>query len=282
MSAIDIEKSDEHVAWERRLGDMGLVVGRWQKRTQQPQPPLAEDSPLAIDDAVPGLPLASLVWYQITVAVEHLDFFIDAARATSTAYPTAYLTVLRTGLLAASQAVWILGPDDRGVRLERAFRTIADDLRGQLAMVRDSYAPDADAQATKDRLITNFLKQQKDYQQVADVLGVKIRVKDAKLNNTELIAWAAERIFEGKGDAPITGAISTYWRMGSAAAHAQRSHALMRAGRSELVRHDDGSATALLRGDLENDIGPAASAVFIVLTEAIRRFDQLRASPSLV
>ena len=57
-------------------------------------------------DSVAGLSVENPVWYSMCISSEHLDFAIDAMRATSTMYPTAYMTVARTAFVAAVNAVW--------------------------------------------------------------------------------------------------------------------------------------------------------------------------------
>jgi hypothetical protein len=49
----------------------------------------------------------------LVVAGEHLRLALDAIKAKQL-YPSSHFTVMRGALVGAAQAVWILGPEDRG------------------------------------------------------------------------------------------------------------------------------------------------------------------------
>jgi hypothetical protein len=96
---------EEHAAWERRLGRIADAASQWQQTMSREPPTVEPGSDLAGDDAeFAGLSVSNLVGYSLAAATEHLDFTLSVMKQTSTLYPTAYLTVLRTSLLAASHA----------------------------------------------------------------------------------------------------------------------------------------------------------------------------------
>ncbi len=74
----------------------------------------------------------------------------------------------------------------------------------------------------------------------------------------------------------LIGATQAIWRSGSAAAHAQYHFGVMRLDRNEVVREESGSSTVRLRGDLDNDVGPAIAAATMTLSEAFRLYDLRR------
>lgn len=78
-------------------------------------------SPLAADDRTwPSLSLSQLAHQGIVCAWDHFDlarFTIEGQRG----FPTAIYSVLRGGLLASSQALWALGPEDAATRRDRGL-----------------------------------------------------------------------------------------------------------------------------------------------------------------
>ncbi|GAA4160917.1 hypothetical protein GCM10022286_17720 [Gryllotalpicola daejeonensis] len=93
---------------------------------------------------------------------------------------------------------------------------------------------------------------------------------NAALNNTDVVNFAARHIHD---DPAATSGVEPLWRMGSAAAHGQRSFALMRMDRNVVTTGADGKRTVELRGDIVHDIGPAAAAAALAVNEAFRLFD---------
>lgn len=98
-----------------------------------------------------------------------------------------------------------------------------------------------------------------------------------RFNQTKAIDWVAEHM-HGVDDDLLIGATQSVWRSGSAAAHAQYHFGIMRFDRNEIVRDVVGSSVVRLRGDLDNDVGPALAAAAMTLSEAFRLYD-LRSVP---
>jgi len=255
---------------------MAAVATQWQARTIE-VPPVDEGSPLAGDNQV-GVHVSSVAWYALAVATEHLDFCLTAIRETQTLYPTAYLTVLRTGLLSASNAVWILSPSRRRTRQERTLRIQADDLRSQIAMVRSATALTAAQTEIQSADLAHLQQRQEHLQESANHLGITEQVARMKLNNTMVITTVADQLHAGD-DPVVASGVQLLWRTGSAVAHAQRSHAIRRLARDHNRRNVDGTTTARLRGDLVHDVGPAAAAVALTLSEGFRLYDERRQNP---
>ncbi|HRP99120.1 MAG TPA: hypothetical protein PK781_01520 [Terrimesophilobacter sp.] len=257
--------------WQRRLGRMAFAIEAWRKRAEAPQAPESGSSLAA--DALDGLNVESLSWYSMCVSSEHLEFAIDAMRATSTLYPTAYMTVARTAFVAAVNAVWVLAPPSRQMRRERALRLRADDLRAQLTSFRDMVLPDGKPDQARAQLLARLRQRQVQLQAVASKLDVPEDVGKMRFNQTEAIDWVAQHMHD---EQILVGATQSIWRSGSAAAHAQYHFALMRLDRNEAASNGDGSSLMKLRGDLENDVGPALAAGTLTLSEAFRLYDLRR------
>ena len=252
---------------------MSTKVEAWRERAKHPEPPEAGSSLAA--DAIEGLSIESSIWYSMSISSEHLDFAIDAMRATSTMYPTAYMTVARTALMGAVNAVWLLAPSTRDERQRRALRFRADDLRTQVVGLRDMRVMSGAPTTARDGLVAQLQERQASLQRVADAMGVQEDVTRMRFTQTDAINWVASYLHGPNSDLLI-GATQSMWRSGSAAAHAQLQFGLMRADRTETIRDGAGGGIVRLRGDLDTDVGPALAAATLTLSEAFRLYDLRR------
>lgn len=268
-------QTQTHADTERRLNRIAEAAHDWDEQCRaglrvQPRSELAHD-----DAKYPELRVSDLVSWAMTVAAEHLTFTMTAMAKTETIYASAYLTTLRTALLAASHAVYVLTPDDRSDRHRNALRLQADDDRSQLAMVRNLYTESPDTEASRQELVDQLVERQLKLQALAAQLGMQIEVKKFVLNNSDLIRdTAASMHAENMVRAGVTNA----WRTGSVAAHAGRSFAVLRATRANVKEEVNGASFVELTGDLELDIVPAASAAALALSRAFELWG-LRSKP---
>lgn len=263
----------ENNEWLRRLDRISELVDAWRKRAENPVSPEPGSSLAA--DSVAGLSVENPVWYSMCVSSEHLDFAIDAMRATSTMYPTAYMTVARTAFVAAVNAVWVLAPPTRQERRERALRLRADDLRVQITSFRDMQIPKGKPEEARTALLDQLRERQDGLQKVATALGVQEDVAKMRFHQTGAIDWVAQHM-HGVDEDLLIGATQAIWRSGSAAAHAQYHFGIMRLDRNEVLREDSGGSIVRLRGDLHKDVGPAIAAATMTLSEAFRLYDLRR------
>lgn len=260
----------EDSEWLRRLDRISDVVDVWRKRAENPTSPEPGSSLAA--DSIDGLSVDNPVWYSMCISSEHLDFAIDAMRATRTMYPTAYMTVARTAFMAAVNAVWVLAPPTRQERRERALRLRADDLRVQVTSFRDMQIPEGKTEKARTGLLEQLRDRQTDLQRVATAIGVQEDVAKIRFHQTGAIDWVAQHM-HGVDDDLLIGATQAIWRSGSAAAHAQYHFGVMRLDRNEVVHEESGGSIVRLRGDLDNDVGPAIAAATMTLNEAFRLYD---------
>lgn len=275
---MDLTKSEDYVAWERRLGRIADAATQWQQMFQGEPPHVESGSDLAADDAdFTGLSVSNLVGYSLVAATEHLEFTTSVMRQTSTLYPTAYMTVLRTSLLSASHAAWILVPDARADRQLRALQFLADDVRAQLVMVREAYTPTEAAESAKERMIAQLVERQAQLQPIADALKPGLQVARCQINNTSIIEAVAEAAHD---EDLVKGGVNQIWRSGSAAAHGSRGFATLRLKQDTIVVGNSGDKYSRLSGDLVNDIGPSAAAATMALSFALGMFDQRRLAES--
>lgn len=267
------DRDNAHQEAERRLSQIATLAKMWQERTKQSPPAVKEGSALAGDDRLTVARPSSLAWYLIAVATEHLDFATSAMAATSTLYPTAYLTVLRTALLASTQAVRMLGPAKRIDRQAHAMRLTLEDLSNQLASTNEMTLSDSHLHGLQIEQANRLKQEITDLEPHARALGITDNdLRKVKANATEAIAWVAKFMHEQE---ILVNGTRLLWRTGSAVAHGARSHAISRLNQSDLIDGTHGTKYAKLHGDME-DITSAASASVLVLARAFELYDERR------
>lgn len=198
----------QHAALDQMLGT-APNLDRWRLRAQRSEQP-ETGSDLGMDDQIfPHMEVSQIARMSLVLAGEHLRLALVAIEAQQL-YPSSHFTVLRGALVGASQAVWILGPEDRHQRCERALTVIAE-MYDQLEKYYNSLArtqlDDAD-RTSLDGQRTWLRERQK---------GVSAkRTGKANLNLTDVIGAAADHVFE---DPASRDAIRLMWREMSADAH---------------------------------------------------------------
>jgi len=183
-------------------------LDRWRLRAQEVEEP-ESGSDLALDDKIfPHMAISQLARMSLIFSGEHLRLALDALQANQL-YPSSHFTVLRGGLAGASQAVWILSPDDSAERRERGLTVLAE-MYAQMGKYYDSLA--GLSQDEKERL-----DEQKKWLNVRKAGVTAARTGSAGLNLTDVIRASAEATFAGAGQHE---AVRRLWREMSADAHA--------------------------------------------------------------
>lgn len=172
-------------------------------------------SDLAIDDADwPYMPVSQVAWVGLAGAADHLDAVRDLL-AGGKLFSFAQLTLCRSALVGAAQAVWVLAPDDRTLRLKRARLVAAYvythrlkyfyELRKLESEVNDGI----EFHVSKDevRLAQLQAKRTADGQSKKDIL-----------RTGEMIEQAVTEAF---GRDTLTTNANLSWQSGSGAAHGQ-------------------------------------------------------------
>jgi hypothetical protein len=156
----------------------------------------------------PTMPVSQLAHVGLAVAADHLDAIrchVDARHS----FALADLTICRSALVGASQAVWILAPDERSERLTRARMLAADALKYHSQYMEAFKAtrpddPNAPLVATHIAMRSAELKAK--------------RLKAGALvphQNTRMIREAASVVFTPE----VSAEASLEWQSGSGAAH---------------------------------------------------------------
>jgi hypothetical protein len=266
-------RTGSDIEWDARLSRIAGAAKEWQARMSGAPAPIESGSPLAGDDAqFTALSVSQIASYSIAVAVEHLDFCMSMMVATGTTYPSAYLTVLRTALLTASHAAWVLHPTQRAQRQANALRVEAYDMRSQLSMLSDAFTVSPAGIVAKKKAIDALQTRQRGLQAVADALSITEDVTKMQLNNTLTIEQVAKY---AHGDDLAAGGVNTIWRSASSAAHGGRQFAVMRIT-EDAIHGVPGARFARLTGNIPLDIGPAAAAAALALSKAFELLDLRR------
>ncbi len=184
-------------------------LDRWRLRARRLEEP-ERGSELALDDEVfPRMPISQLARMSLIAAGEHLRLALDGVKARQL-YPSSHFTVLRGALVGASQAVWILTPEDRPARRERGLMILSE----MYVQMDKYYRFLGDTQLeTEDRV---RLADQQSWlnERQGDVASV--RSTNAVLNLTDVIGLAADHVFL---EASKRDATRRVWREMSADAH---------------------------------------------------------------
>lgn len=101
--------------------DSFSTLDAWRKRAQSAPEEPDGHSVLAVDDeAWSWMPLSSVAWGKLVGAVDHLQAARVLVEAESF-HPLATYTLTRSALIASSEALWLLGPDDADLRRARGL-----------------------------------------------------------------------------------------------------------------------------------------------------------------
>lgn len=241
----------------------------WHARGQKMPPEQPErGSLLAADDAI-------FYWHNISETArfslltsgEHLRLAKTAIEAHQV-YPSAHFTVMRTALVCAAQAVWILAPPDAHDRQERGLTLIGEiyDQLGkhdaeQLTLPLNA----ADQKDLRDHI--GWCKMRQDQVKAA-------RRTKAQFNQTATIAWALDHRFP---DSRRRGAGRLLWRQMSSDAHGLGWGVYQR-GSTLKGNRRTGLGVGMSGGGLEFIAEPFV-AIHQVLKEGWSLFDRLCEAP---
>jgi len=129
--------NDGHDSYFRHLLEYEPDLARWRRRVQALETPppgseLHEDDKVFMHHSISNAARLSLA-----SAGEHLRLAWTAIKA-GELYPSAHFTTLRSALVAASQAVDVLGPDERGIRRRRGLTVIRESYENRQKFYKDS------------------------------------------------------------------------------------------------------------------------------------------------
>lgn len=189
------------------------TLSQWFQRLGSPYIP-ETDSVLGADDLDwPFMPVSQVAWVGLAGAADHLDA-IRQQIIGRRLYSFAQLTLCRSALVGASQAVWVLAPDEQVLRLRRARMVASYVYEHRLKYLYElrKLHPDDDAiefQIAKDEQ----RQEQLEVKRTADG-----QTKKRKLLTGMMIDEAVSAAFS-RND--LTSNANLSWQSGSGAAHGQ-------------------------------------------------------------
>jgi len=223
---------------------------RWHKAVLPALPVPEPGSSLAADSAIPYLNVAGYVTPLIGHAVEHICFMggsivpksnDDPTTKVVRVWPSAQHTVIRSAIMSASLALWMLASPSRAERQSHCLRYVWEDVRQQIASVK-SIKPyiDSGSLAIDPAKYDEGLAQLKEQQQkLKDIAAEHDWPEPYSFQQTEVVQYAFDTI--GFSDFP---AILSMWREPSAAAHGLASHSFLH---SEKIADLDDGVNSLYR-----------------------------------
>lgn len=260
--------------WLRRLNDKFAWVQAWTDRIQQPAPLTpGPGSSLAGDDKrYMHMPASVIAYGAITAAVEHLDLVATAFQSHGKLYPTAYGSPLRTALVAAAHAVWVLGPTLQRDRVAHAIQIVLDDYNQSRKFVNETEPTDANEHAAKERSLKHLAERLDVAGQVADQVGVSTKnIEKFTLNTTNVVKEAGK--LAHADDELIQAGFRMLWREGSGIAHAVPASRMSLVNFDEAVRIPGKYAYAKAANTVER-LGMQFAAPVLLTNEAWRLYDQ--------
>lgn len=257
----------------RRLENAVWLVRSWEPLLgQAPQP--APGSPLAADDATfPALPTSATAWYAITSALDHLSFGADTltAEGVTVRRPHAFHTLMRSALMAASQALWVLSGDST-TRTTRSLLVVSDEAKHQTGFLK-TLADDQNIMAVaSDEYRERIREDLSVLAQRRQAIRAELckRGVQSKFETTRVIKDVAREI--GPGDPWFQRGLLEQWMRGSAAAHARGWVLHYR----EVEESADGEVQQYTTS--ESELAELYTAPTGVLSDALSRWWELTAS----
>ncbi|WP_422748013.1 hypothetical protein ACN27E_07905 [Mycobacterium sp. WMMD1722] len=186
------------------------TIAEWQVRLSQPFQPPASSQLAADDEDWPGFPASQVVWSGLAAASDHLNAIRRHVEA-RTLFPSAHLTLCRTALVGASQAVWVLAPSDSATRLARTRTILTESYKRHLQWLQEAQQL-ADTPHMGTDTVTAVIAQRKAELKTKRDADVQV----ATLDNTQMVREAATECFK-RADLAKEAVLA--WRSTSGAAH---------------------------------------------------------------
>lgn len=222
----------------------------WGARVRTPYVPLP-GSELATDDLDwPAFPASQVAASGIGAARDHLQAVrVHLEVRPAQLFPFAQATLVRTAMLSAAQAVWVLAPDARSDRVARA-RTLAQHTYEQhLLFLRDLQALTAAPHTGNDSVAAHVALRLAELRARRAADGQKSKFEaTATIEQAALATW-------GRPELALEAKVE--WRHGSGAAHGLSWALLGQAGTTQAGAPDaDGVAAFEAAGSIEGLSNP--------------------------
>ncbi|MGX1809706.1 hypothetical protein ACWIGI_28630 [Nocardia sp. NPDC055321] len=249
------------VEHERLIRKTFSQLDRW-RAAKAPFEPGSGSQLRGDDEDWPPHPLSQLAHQGLLVAQEHLQAIrahLDPENGPGQLFPLAHLTLCRTALVGAAQAVWLLAPDQRQERLRRHHLLITDvqaNHRVYLEDLRDYVGVCGDENLNLALAHLNT--------RIGEMEAKRAALNETgRFRNTSMIRDATREAFADRDDRDqLVKAAVLSWRSGSGVAHGFFWPLYGRAGTIRIAGGDDNSglATAIFGGSAEELAEPYLAA----------------------
>jgi hypothetical protein len=197
--------------YETKVRNTFPHLDQWGQRFRTPFVP-EPGSELAEDDTDwQWTPVSQVAFLGMGAARDHLQAVRVHVEADEF-FPFAQQTLLRAAILAAAQAVWVLAPDDRKERLQRARTFALENLKQHLAFLRDLQALSPTPHAATDAVERHAAQRRAELADLRAAAGQG----SLPLNATDVIQQA---VLATWGSREMATEARVEWRRGSGAAH---------------------------------------------------------------
>lgn len=262
---VDLSESDQAALAAIRATYEEL--DRWRARGRSIEEP-ERGSDLHRDAQIwPWHPPFEVARQSLIAGTQHLNLARTAVEARDL-YPTAHYTVLRGALVGAAQAVWLLEPDSRVERQQRALRVIEEWYFRRLQY--NNAVGQAELSERNRSLLTDQTRHIQARKATARQrwTATETLSESEKLDMTKVISATASQVFR---DLRTVRAVEILWRLMSGDAHGLGWQLATRA--QSWTPNDGGLAIAVAGGDLL-DLAQPFTASFRLLRRGWSLFDR--------
>ncbi|GAA2679525.1 MULTISPECIES: hypothetical protein [Actinosynnema] len=244
-------------------------LDRWRVRAQQPEQP-ESGSDLAQDDAAfPHQLISQTVHTSLVSAGEHLRLICDGLKC-GNIYNMSQYSAARTAIVGATQAVWILAPDDPATRRERGH-TVITETYVQLRKYHELTLRQARqlqlSQEAQDRV-----REQIEWVRSREDAVRALRISKAELNGAAFIESAAPVIFPG--DEFRQAGLRRSWNVLSSDAHVLMWSLAMRSTSLSPPDRRSGLSTGVANGQAIGGLAGWFSLAMLSLRRGWSLFDR--------
>lgn len=254
---------DELKVWDMTWGENGH--------------PIEPGSDLAADDLLlPGVPTSGSAIIGIQSAVDHLNVLGDALRASGLRRPFGYYTLARAAIFASARTIWILSPDERPRRQERAlWMEWHSDRAFKKTLIQFQNQRDPGPRAVAHDLADRVASHQAVLATAATTLGVELTSKHAP-SDTEIVELAEQWMQDPNVTTNLGSGLAWQWRTHSGSAH---SYPWVLVGKIDLeTTYADGTGEGTFSPSTE-DLGVAFGTGMEATREAMRLYTSRASAP---
>lgn len=247
----DAEELENVRAIRSRLSLVPELLERWNRVSRVSAGPRSE---LAQDDSVTN-------WTHVSSHAHHsLNHAADCLRALTTLIPpegplsipfVAHYPVARSGLEAASVALWVLHPDDPKLRVERHLRNLWREVRDEASL---SNASESYVQEEQVPILDRHRKAQKAWKKryVDQIRRVAARASVPDPTTVKHVVGFAEIVRQATEATGVMGGYGEMvWRLISGLSHPSMLRSIHFMRGTEMAVNDDGIISMQVTNDTE-------------------------------